>query len=63
MRDLKEITLACCIRYVRTKNGITLKELSKKTNCSLQYIGEIERGEKTVPIEKCNEIFSALNIT
>ena len=45
------------------RNGMTLKQLAEKSRCSLQYIGEIERSEKSVPYEKCNAIFSAMNMT
>lgn len=63
MRNEKDITIACAIRYYRMRNGMTLRQLAEKSGCSLQYIGEIERSEKSVPYEKCNAIFHAMNIT
>lgn len=62
MRNENDVTIACSIRYYRMRNGMTLRQLAEKSGCSLQYIGEIERSEKSVPYEKCNAIFSAMNM-
>lgn len=63
MRNERDVTIACSIRYYRMRNGMTLKQLAEKSGCSLQYIGEIERSEKSVPYEKCNAIFTAMNMS
>ena len=40
MRNERDVTIACSIRYYRMRNGMTLKQLAEKSGCSLQYIGE-----------------------
>lgn len=62
MRTWQDITISACIRYCRKQRGLTLKEVAKISGCSLQYIAQIERGEKSAPIEKCNAIFQSMGI-
>lgn len=58
------ISLGGTIRYFRKRKGLTLRELSKKTNISPIYISELENGKKKNPSEEIlYKIICGLNLT
>ena len=46
-KELYQITIAAILKYARTQREITLGNASQISGLSLQYIGELERGEKS----------------
>ncbi len=51
------------VRSVRHKSGLTQMQLAEKADLSLNYIGEVERGEKLVSLETVFRVSHALGIT
>jgi len=51
------------IREIRQKRNITLQELSKRTNLSVSYLSEIERGKKQPSLDTIEKLAKALNIS
>lgn len=50
------------VRELRSKNGLTLKQLAARTNLSVSLISQIERAESAASISTLNKIVTALNI-
>lgn len=50
------------IREYRRMKGITLKELSKKTNLSVSFLSQIERGISSMTITSLRKIADALDV-
>ncbi|MBU3145073.1 helix-turn-helix domain-containing protein [Clostridium sp. CF012] len=51
------------IKELRTKNQLTLKDLSAKTSLSIGYLSQLERGLTTVAIDSLMNIAKALEVT
>ncbi|KPU43109.1 HTH-type transcriptional regulator PuuR [Oxobacter pfennigii] len=49
------------INELRTAKGLTLKDLSEKTNLSVSFISQAERGQTSVAIMSLKKIAEALN--
>ena len=51
------------IKGIRKKKGISIRELSKKTNISRSYLSELENNKKINPtLQSLLKIASALNV-
>jgi len=51
------------IRKYRKQQGLTQEQLAELSNLSTNYLGSIERGEKTLTLKTLIGIVDALNIT
>lgn len=51
------------IRKYRKQRGLTQERLAEVSNLSTNYLGSIERGEKTLTLKTLIGIVDALNIT
>ena len=51
------------VRALRERKGLTQEELAAKVNVHYSYIGDIERGEKSLTIEILERIIHALGVT
>ena len=51
------------IRKIRNEKGISQERLAELTSVSTNYIGIVERGEKSVTIDVLEKIASALDTT
>lgn len=49
------------VKAGRIRQGMTLKELSEKTNLSVSYLSQFERGLSTVALDSLMKIADALN--
>ena len=48
MNDLdRQLYVGTILKTIRKNKGITLSDLSKKCNLSIQYISDIENGNKS----------------
>lgn len=56
------MTLFAKIKEVRKKKGITLKEVSKRTGVSVNYLSQIERGVSNPSIGIIKKISEALDV-
>lgn len=50
------------IRLLRTKKGLTLKELSEKTSLSIGFLSQVERGSSSLAITSLKKIADALEV-
>lgn len=50
------------IRNIRIKRGLTQEGLALDAKMSRPYIGEIERAEKTLSIDRLSKIAKVLNV-
>jgi len=50
------------IRALRKNRGLTLSILAKKAGCSVGYLSEVERGERTVSIKFLRTIAKSLDV-
>jgi transcriptional regulator with XRE-family HTH domain len=51
------------IKELRTKNNLTLNDLSSRTNLSIGYLSQLERGLTSVAIDTLDNIAKALGVT
>ncbi len=51
------------LKQFRMENGLSLKELAEKTNLSISYLSEIEKGKKYPKPEKILQLAGALGVT
>lgn len=51
------------IRKLRTKARISQEQLAEMSNVHPTYIGQLERGEKNVSVDRLQDILTSLNIT
>ncbi len=58
---MKLDTVGSNIRKIRIAKGLTQEALAEKTELSANYIGMIERGEKTPSLESFVDIANALS--
>lgn len=54
--------ISCKIRLLRTKKGLTLKELSEKTSLSIGFLSQVERGSSSLAITSLKKIADALDV-
>ena len=50
------------LKYLRKTNHITQEKLAELANIDRSYISDIERGIKTISIEKLDQLANAFNI-
>lgn len=50
------------MRDYRTKRGLTLRDMSERSNVALGYLSELERGQKEASSEVLASIAQGLNI-
>lgn len=63
MNDLdRQLYVGTILKTIRKNKGITLSDLSKKCNLSIQYISDIENGNKSSKSETLDMIFRSMNI-
>lgn len=55
--------LSAKLRELRTKNKLTLKELSEKSGISISFISDIENGRRNPSIEKLKLLAKALDVS
>ena len=63
MRDPISHKLGGSLRKARIKKGLTMEELAEKTGLSTNYIGSVERGEKSPTVKILVRIAKALGST
>ena len=51
------------IRKIRRENNITLKELSERTDLSVSFLSQFERGVSSITLVSLKKIAEALNLT
>lgn len=51
------------IKEIRLEQGLTLKDLSEKTNLSVSFLSQIERGASSVAITSLKKIADAFGVT
>ena len=51
------------IRFLRTEANLTQEELDEKADISPVYLGEVERGQKVMGIDKFINIVKALGVS
>ena len=51
------------IRKIRRENNITLKELSERTELSVSFLSQFERGVSSITLVSLKKIAEALHIT
>ncbi|WIF94456.1 helix-turn-helix domain-containing protein [Caminicella sporogenes] len=51
------------IRKLRKERGLSLKELSKKTDISISFLSDIENGRSNPSLERLKDIARGLNTT
>jgi transcriptional regulator with XRE-family HTH domain len=63
--DLKQLPkrFGKAVREARTEAKLTQMVLAEKADLTLNYVGEVERGEKLASIETAARLASALGMT
>lgn len=51
------------LKAARTRQHLTLKDVSKKTNLSISYISDIEHGKSQPPLDTLTSLCKALNLS
>lgn len=51
------------IKMLRKERGLSLKELSKKTDISISFLSDIENGRSNPSLERLKDIAKGLNTT
>lgn len=51
------------IRFLRTEANLTQEELAEKADISPVYLGEVERGQKVMGVDKFINIVKALGVS
>lgn len=54
--------LGTAIRQARVSNGLTQEKVAETLNLSDSYIGQIERGERSVTLDTLEKLCNVLNI-
>lgn len=54
--------LGRAIKEVRRRKGLTQQDLADNTGTSAKFISDVERGKKTVQIDKVFDLIRALNL-
>ena len=50
------------IKTIRTRNNMTLKQLSEQTDLSIGFLSQLERGMSSVAIDSLEKIAEALDV-
>jgi transcriptional regulator with XRE-family HTH domain len=63
--DLKQLPkrFGKAVREARKEAGLSQEKLAEKADLTLNYVGEVERGEKLASIETAAKLASALGMT
>jgi transcriptional regulator with XRE-family HTH domain len=61
-RRLRTKALGEAIRTFRKKANLTQERLAERADLNYKYLGEVERGEKTISVEALARIAQALNV-
>ena len=59
---LRTRALGEAIRKFRKKADLTQERLAERADLNYKYLGEVERGEKTISVEALARIAQALNM-
>ena len=59
---IRESQIGNTIRDFRAKQGLTLKEISKKTGLSTGYLSKVENAKKSPPVSTLLSIAKALEV-
>jgi len=59
---LRTRALGEAIRTFRKKAKLTQERLAERADLNYKYLGEVERGEKTISVEALARIAQALNV-
>jgi transcriptional regulator with XRE-family HTH domain len=59
---LRTKALGDAIRTYRKKVNLTQERLAERADLNYKYLGEVERGEKTISVEALARIAQALNV-
>ena len=59
---LRTRALGEAIRTFRKKANLTQERLAERADLNYKYLGEVERGEKTISVEALARIAQALNV-
>ncbi len=60
--SLRTKVLGEAIRTFRKKANLTQERLAERADLNYKYLGEVERGEKTISVEALARIAHALNV-
>lgn len=59
---MEQLTVLMQIKEIRKKNRMTLQQLSQKTNISVNYLSQMERGTANPSIGKIKKVTDALGV-
>lgn len=62
-RDLSNPAIGTVLRDLRVQRGLTQDELAAKAKMHRNYIGGLERGEKSPTIKSVGRLISVLGVT
>jgi transcriptional regulator with XRE-family HTH domain len=62
-RDLSNPAIGTVLRDLRVQRGLTQEELAAKAKMHRNYIGGLERGEKSPTIKSVGRLISVLGVT
>lgn len=62
-KDSLKFFLGLRIKQLRSKYGMTIKELSKLSGLSASYLNEIEKGKKFPKVDKLTQVAKGLKVT
>ncbi len=60
--DALHVTIGRNIRELRKKGGLTLKQMSRRTNLSVSLLSQIERAESSASVSSLFKIATALDV-
>jgi transcriptional regulator with XRE-family HTH domain len=63
VRDLSNPAIGTVLRDLRLQRGLTQEELAAKAKMHRNYIGGLERGEKSPTIKSVGRLISVLGLT
>jgi transcriptional regulator with XRE-family HTH domain len=62
-RDLSNPAIGTVLRDLRVQRGLTQEELAAKAKMHRNYIGGLERGEKSPTIKSVGKLIAVLGVT
>jgi len=60
--DELHATIGRCIRELRKERGLTLKQMSRRTNLSVSLLSQIERAESSASVSSLFKVATALDV-
>ncbi len=60
--DELHATIGRCIRELRKSRGLTLKQMSRRTNLSVSLLSQIERAESSASVSSLFKVATALDV-